>query len=77
MSCLFVQHLTRYTQTTLLFPACALVPKVYIQADRAVSNCNLFLENVNCLVQVRLRTEVVRTPSSTRPGFVKLMTSRS
>ena len=29
-----------------------------------------------CLVQVRLRTEVPRTPSSTRPGF-ELMTSRS
>ena len=28
------------------------------------------------LVQVRLRTEVLRTPRSTRPGF-KLMTSRS
>ena len=31
---------------------------------------------IQCLVQVRLRTEVLRTPSSTRAGF-ELMISRS
>ena len=43
---------------------------------RLIKKFIVMTTNFICLVQVRLRTEVLRTPSSSRPGLT-LMTSRS